>query len=303
MPEVVTAQSGPLGRASNSWDILQQPSPEEALGEQPKAEPPQTPKEPDSSEEPAQVRAEQTSGQEQQQDQEPKGEGREKLSRYERTKRQKKALEAREFELTRREQAFAESERARVAQAEAAKKPPYTLKELKGYRKAWEKEGNYDLVERADAEIERLEKQEAESKSVIEIPNSGSPEFTKQWEAAEAEIYRLDPEFQREGTRLDKVLRQMMNGPDGAVYRQHPRGIVAAYHRARLDITEADLSAARGEIQKLKNEVTRLNGLTSVGGSGGAGRSVGDMRGKDFANMSTREMREHLKRNAVRERW
>lgn len=308
MPEVVTAQSGPQGRASTSWDILQQPSPEEALGEQPKAEPSESSEKPDSSAAEPKPAAE-TNGQEQQQEsEEPKdGEHKDKLSRYERTKRQKKALEARETALQQREKAFAESERARVAREEEARKPPYTVAELKQYRRVWANPGHKDydpdLVAQADSEIARLEKEEAESRQIIEIPKASSPQFKEQWESAEKELYQLDPEFQREGTRLDKVLRQMMTGPDGAVYRQHPRGIVAAYHRARLAITEADLSAARGEIQKLKTELTRLNGLTSVGGSGGAGRSVADMRGKEFASMSTKEMRDYLKRNAARGRW
>ena len=301
MPEVVSAASGPQGRASNSWDILkQEPSPPE-LGEQPATEPPAQASEPpaeqltETEHEPLQAQSSQPDGQEQQKEQgeQPK---REKLSRYERTKRQRAALEQRERAIAEREQA--------IAQAETAKnKPSYTVAELKTYRKNWEKEGNYDLVERADAEIARLGKLEAESKQTLEIPKSGSDEFVKQWKDAEAELYQYDPEFQREGTRLDQMLRQMMSGPDGKLYRQHPRGIVAAYSAAKLQIAQGDLQAARDEIKALKQENNRLNGLTSISGSGAAGRGLSEMRGKDFASMSTKEMREHLKRNAVRGRW
>ena len=300
MPEVVASESGPQGRASNSWDILapQQPSPPE-LGEQPaqpepaKAEEPPTEQPKEAEHEPPEEAHAQANGQQEQQQDQPK---RDKLSRYERTKRQRAALEQREKAIAEREQA--------IAQAEAARsKPPYTVADLKNYRKNWEREGNYDLVEKADAEIARLEKLEAESKQTVEIPKSGSEEFVKQWQAAEAELYQFDPEFQREGTRLDKALREMMSGPDGKLYRQHPRGIVAAYNTARLQITQADLNSAREEIKSLKQENARLNGLTSIGGSGAAGRGLSEMKGKDFASMSTTEMREHLKRNAVRGRW
>ena len=314
MPQVVAIQSGPQGRANSSWDILaQQPSPKpEELGEPAQEEaapsaveekPPEL-QEPESAQEPESRRD--TDGQEdKQQDrvdqqQEPKT----KLSRYERTKRQRAALEERERALANREAVFAQRERAQEAARREAAKPPYTVEELKQYRKVWANPGSKDydpdLVDKADSEIERLESQ---SKQTLELPRSGTPEFVNQWQAAEAELYGLDPEFQREGTRLDKVLRGMMNGPDGAIYRQHPRGIVAAYHRARLDIAEADLGTARAEIAKLKNELNRLNGLTSVGASGGAGRALSDMSGKDFATMSTKEMREHLKRNAQKGRW
>ena len=296
MPEVVALESGPQGRASESWDILkQEPSPPE-LGEQPRESSPPalepSSEEPRSSEHESQGEAK---GQEQQR--EPQGEPRQgKLSRYERTKRQRAALEQREKAISQREQAIARAE-------EAKNKLPYTLEELKGYRKSWEKEGNYDLVEKADAEIGRLEKLEADQRQTLEIPRSGTKEFVDQWQAAEKELYDFDPEFQREGTRLDKVLRQMMSAPEGKYYRQHPRGIIAAYNTAKLQITQSDLNQARAEIQQLKQELGRLNGLTSIGGSGGAGRSIGEMRGKDFASLSSKEMRDYLRRNATRGHW
>lgn len=306
MPEVVAVRSGPGGRASNSWNVLEQnPSPPElgepepALapesGEEPKPAEPEPDQKPEEKIPEAESQADTTDGQEERQQEH----GEKKESRYERTKRQRKAFEAEraEFEATRTK--FAEERRAFEEQARRAKEPPYTLKELKAYRKTWEKEGNFDLVEKADAEIQRLEEIEASQKQTLELPASGSQEFIRQWEGAEKELYQVDPEFQREGTRLDKVLRAIMNGPDGALYRQHPRGIVAAYHSARLAIAQADLGTARGENQKLKNEITRLNGLLGIGGGATGGRAIGEFRGKDFASLSTKEMREHLKRSAA----
>ena len=318
MPEVVAMESGPQGRANTSWDILaRDPSPPE-LGERLPEEP--EPKDSEAASEPETQEAEsrergsateeaalesETDGQQKKQQQDGQ-----KDSRYERRRQARKAFEAEKtafgaektaFEAERK--AFAEQRRAFEEQTRKANEPPYTLKELKDYRKAWEKEGNFDLVEKADAEIQRLEELEASRKQTLEIPVSGTPEFTKQWEDAEKELYQVDPEFQREGTRLDKVLRAMMSGPDGPLYRQHPRGIVAAYHRARLAIAEADLGTARSENQKLKNEVARLNGLLGIGGGASAGRSIGEFRGKDFSTMSRAEMREHLKRNVTRGNW
>jgi hypothetical protein len=309
MPEVVAAQSGPQGRASDSWDILaaQNPSPPE-LGERSEpareepAEEPASGKEPQAEEAEAKAEApepqEDRNGQEQQE--EPQGK---KESRYERTKRQRKAFEAEREKFEAERVKFAEERRALEEQQRKASEPPYTLKELKGYRKQWEKEGNFDLVEKADAEIQRLEELEASQKQTLEIPTSGTPEFLRQWEAAEKELYQVDPEFQREGTRLDKVLRAMMSGPDGQLYRQHPRGIIAAYHRARLAIAEADLGTTRGEVAKLKNEITRLNGLLGIGAGATGGRGIGEFKGKDFSSLSTKEMREHLKRNATVGHW
>src|SRR5215469_598848 len=311
MPEVVAMHSGPQGRASSSWDILaQDPSPPE-LGEPakeprgspepagPEAEPIREEPEPETEKSPAKEPLDQPGrGEQQQESAESK-----KESRYERTKRQRKQFESERAQFEQERNAFAENRRAFEEQQRKAAEPPYTLKELKAYRKTWEKEGNFDLVEKADAEIQRLEELEASQKHSFELPVSGTPEFVNLWHDAERELYQVDPEFQREGTRLDKVLRAMMSGPDGQLYRQHPRGIVAAYHRARLAITEADLGTARGEVAKLKQEVARLNGLLGIGGGASGGRSIGEFRGKDFANMSTKEMREHLKRGAARNGW
>jgi cell division protein FtsB len=313
MPEVVAQASGPQGRASNSWDILaQNPSPPE-LGERPEPvdasesaeESPSSPEEPQAEESVAKAKAPepQDSDGQQQQEQQQQHEEPKKESRYERTKRQRKAFEAEREAFRAEQQAFAEQRRALEEAKAKANEPPYTLKELKGYRKQWEKEGNFDLVEKADAEIQRLEEIEASQKQVLELPTSGTPEFLHQWETAERELYQVDPEFQREGTRLDKVLRAMMSGPDGQLYRQHPRGIVAAYHRARLAIAEADLGTTRGEVQKLKQEITRLNGLLGIGAGASGGRAIGEFKGKDFSSLSTKEMREHLKRNAHVGHW
>jgi hypothetical protein len=322
MAQVVSAESGPQGRANLSWNVLDQPSAEEGapqnaaesvpaklfeFGDEQKGEteslaskesvPSHEQQQQQSQEKPTQEKGTPEEGRSKEQS--PK-----RLSNYEKHKRKRAALEARANALAQRETEFAQRERAQAEAQAKANEPPYTLKELKDYRKTWERDGNFDLVEKADAEISRLEALEADSRQTVEIPRSGTPAFVEQWQGAEKELYGLDPEFQREGTRLDKVLRSMMAGPDGAIYRQHPRGIIAAYHRARLDLAEADLSAARSEIAKLKAENARLNGHMSISGSGAAGRSVAELGERDFASMSTAQMREHLKRRAAQNnRW
>jgi hypothetical protein len=305
MPEVVAAASGPQGKANlYSWDVLeQQPSPEEAFGELGES----TAKEPAPESEPEERKALSVQSQPEAEKQQPEpeeAESKSKLSRYDRTKQKRKALEEREARLAQREWEFAQNERARLEEQRKAAQPPYTIAELRKYRKVWDnpnhKDYSPDLVEKVDAEIERLEELEAQSKDSYDLPKAGTAQFVDLWHQAEKELYDYDPEFQRDGTRLDNVLRAMLEGPEGDLYRQHPRGIVAAYHKARLDIAYADLEYAYAENQKLQNELTRLNGLTSVGGSGGAGRSVGELRSRDFASLSTKEMREHLKRNASR---
>jgi hypothetical protein len=145
---------------------------------------------------------------------------------------------------------------------------------------------------------------EAERKArTVEMPPMGSPEHRAQWEAAERELYQADPEFMRAGSRLDTRLRQIMSSEDGNVYRGHPRGIVAAYHRAKMELLEADRNDLQTRFQKLEEENKRLNGLTSLSGgtrsSVGNGSTVGSV--SEFAKLSTKDMRKHLLKGTNRD--
>jgi hypothetical protein len=228
----------------------------------------------------------------QQQGQEPK-----KESRYERTKRQRAEIQRREMALQQREAQLAQVERER----NQPKKPQYTLAELREYRDAWAKEaeeglipGREELVKKADAEIRRLEG--------LEKQQTQSQAFQNEWHQAEAELAQADPEFgANKGTRLDKKLRELMSGPDGNIYRQHPRGIVAAYHRARMEILESDHAVAQKRISELETELKRLTGLTSIGGGSPGRVSANGNRVEniqDFSRLKTADMRKHLRNSA-----
>jgi len=234
----------------------------------------------------------------------PEGQKPKELSRYERTKRERAAFKAEREAFQREREAFTKERQQAQKAAEEAKKPKrdYSLAELKKYRGEWEREGKYDLVEAADKEIAVMNSEaEAERKArTVEMPPAGTPEHRSQWEAAERELYQADPEFMRAGTRLDTRLREIMGGEDGNIYRQHPRGIIAAYHRAKMELLEADLKVSQTENSRLQNELKRYQGLTGIGagsparvGSGSRVESLGD-----FERLSTKDMRKHLLSNA-----
>jgi hypothetical protein len=272
MPEIIAAQSGPISPGETA------PSSTETFGEEAQA-----------AQQPEQQSQNAANGESKP---EAKGTERRPESRYERTKRQRAALAQREAELRAREERIAQAERAR----QAPKKPTYSLEELRGYRQAWAAEaeqgieGRAELVEKADAEIKRLE--------TLEQQEQGQEAFVREWQQAEADLAQNDPEFGAgKGTRLDKQLRQIMDGPDGQIYRQHPRGIVAAYHRARMELLEGDHKIALGKIQQLETELKRLTGLTSIGGGTpgkvGAGGRIESL--SDFSKLSSKDMLKHLK--------
>jgi DNA repair exonuclease SbcCD ATPase subunit len=205
-------------------------------------------------------------------------------SRYARTRRLKQELKAREEALAQREAQLQQAERAK----KAPKKPDYTIEELKEYRENWEADGKFELVEQADKEIARLE--------ALQKQENQTQGFVNEWRQAEADLAQADPEFMRKGTRLDTKLREIMAGPDGKIYTQHPRGIVAAYHRARMEILEGDYRTAQGKIRELEQELERVTGLTSIGGGApsrpGSGGRVESL--KDFSKLSSAEMRKRL---------
>jgi len=222
------------------------------------------------------------------------------LSRYERTKRERAAFRAEKEAFQREREAFT---RERAAAQEAAKpKRDYTLAELQKYRGQWEHEGQYDLVEAADKEIAIMQQEQQAERAArtVELPPMGSSEHRAQWETAERELYQADPEFMRNGTRLDTTLRNIMRGPDGDIYRQHPRGIIAAYHRARMELLEADLTELRTTNSKLETELKRYQGLTGIGAGSPARMGSGSRveSAADFARLSTKDQRKYLLSNA-----
>lgn len=237
---------------------------------------------------------------------EPVGQKPAGLSRYERTKRERAAFRAERETFQREREAFTR-ERAEAAKAaEQANKPKrdYTLADLQKYRRQWENEGNFELVEAADKEIALIKAEEEALKKAsvrsVDFPVAGTPEHQAQWEAAERELYAADPEFMRAGTRLDTRLREIMGSEDGNIYRSHPRGIIAAYHRARMELLEADLRVSQTELAKYKDELKRYQGLTGIGSGApaqlGTGSRVESVR--DFERLSTKDMRKHLLANA-----
>ena len=269
MPEIVESASGP-----------EVSSPSETFGDTPQEVDAQTPE----------SQSAQTNGQTHE-DKKPQSFQQKRESRYERTKRQRAEYQKREAALKQREEQIAQAEREK----NAPKKPNYTIEELKQYRQAWAEEAQWDpskadLIKAADKELKRLE--------AIEQQEKGQASFVQEWTTAERELGEADPEFGvGKGTRLDKKLGEIMAGPDGNIYRQHPRGIIAAYHRAKMEILEGDHKIALGKIQQLETELKRLTGLTSIGG--GAPGRIGSGE-RDFSKLSSADMFRHLKSQANR---
>jgi hypothetical protein len=219
-------------------------------------------------------------------------------SQFQRVKRQKAEYQRREAEFHAQQTALARER----AEFEESKKPKdqYTLAELKKFRPIWESEGRYDVVEKADSEIARLEKleadQQAASKKTVELPRYGTKEHKARWEANELAIRKEDPDFMKADTRLDSMVRKIMQSPYGETARDHPDGIWAVYSEAQKELLKEDNQSLRGKVQQLENELKRLTGLTSIGG--GAPGRIGSGGNVDFSKLSSADMLKRLKAQA-----
>ena len=228
---------------------------------------------------------------------------------YERAKARVKQREAqaqqRENSLRQREAQLAQREQALQPQA---KQRDYTLKELKKYYKQWSnpnhREYNPEVAEKAEAEIELMEAEEAGAQRPQDsVPTPGSPEHTRQWQQAEAQLAKDDPDFLKEGTLLDAKVREIMAGPDGNQYRRYPLGIFAVYDRAVKELLQQDIGELAAKNQELEKELRRYQGLTGVGSGSIRGPSAtnGQVNSiSDFSRLSTADMKKHLLRQAGR---
>jgi hypothetical protein len=224
-------------------------------------------------------------------------------SQFQRVKRQKAEYQRREAEFQAQQAAFAKER----AEFEESKKPKdqYTLEDLKKYRDDWAQEAEWDdakkvLVRKADQEIARLEKLEADkvaaSKKTIDLPRYGTKEHRARWEANERAIRQENPDFMKSGSRIDSMVRRIMQSPYGETARDHPDGIWAVYSEAQKELLKEDNQSLQGKVQQLENELKRLTGLTSIGGGTpgriGSGNRVESI--SDFKKLSSADMRKHL---------
>lgn len=219
----------------------------------------------------------------------PQSAAQKRESRYERTKRQRAAFNAERAAFT---EERAQWQRQQQEAAEKAKGPKFDLGELKTFREQWKAEENWDLVEKADAKIKELEAEAGQK--------TAAATKAQVWQQAEKELSANDPDFLKQGTRLDTRLREIMKSDDGNIYRQHERGIIAAYHRAKMELLQEDHSVLQKKFQALEQEHQRVTGLTSI--SGGTPGRMGNGQ-KDFASMSSAEQRKHLLRGAASAPW
>lgn len=253
---------------------------------------------------PADSTSTETGGEEQQRQGGKRESGYSKAKRYRaRLDEDRKAFEAeRQRFQAEREQLWRERQ-----EFEASRKPKrqYTLEELKEYTAQWQEDLDtlqaepYPtdeqrkqiselklLLRKAGKEAEKMQAEQMAERQLVELPRLGTQRHADIWHQCEAELRKADPEFQKEGSRIDKHLRAIFSSADGEHYRSHPRGIYAAYAEAQKRILMED-------VQKLKEENQRLKGLTSIGGGVSARPGLnGDTR--PFEKLTTKEMRERL---------
>jgi hypothetical protein len=274
-------------------------------------EPPSVPK--DESRESPPVRA----PEDKQQQQKDKAAPKEPPTPYAWVKSERKRLKEREAALDAREAALLARDRQGGTQTQRAgvSLSGYSVEEIERYASDWEAEA--ERLERVGAydEADRKRELAGQARAAIgagtlgteavptqpqqqgQTPGFSDEEIRTGWAAAEAELRAIDPDFGKDGSPLDLRLKELLAAEP--VYKQHPRGIVAAYHYVSLELEKEARQAAEDRIVELQDQLNKLRSSLSVdGGSPNAGLANARGSGRRAEEMSLEELQAKLTRDA-----
>jgi hypothetical protein len=271
-------------------------------------EPPPVPKD-ESRESPPQRAPEDKQQQQQQKD---KAAPKEPPTPYAWVKSERKRLKEREAALDAREAALLAQARQGGPQAQRAgvNLAGYSAEEIERYASDWEAEA--ERLERVGAydEADRKRELAGQARTAIEAGALGAEAATQQqqptgfsdeeirtgWAAAEAELRAIDADFGKDGTPLDLRLKELLAAEP--VYKQHPRGIVAAYHYVSLELEKEARQAAEDRIVELQDQLNKLRGSLSVDGASPNASLAHRSGARRAEDMSLEELQAKLTRDA-----
>ena len=129
----------------------------------------------------------------------------------------------------------------------------YTAEQYETYAEKAAEEGDVKTAKIALQEAKILRQKEAYA------------EYENGWRKIQAEMVKENPDLANLESPLYKEVTQFLNEPD-SIFKTRHDGLkhAVAYAKAKLDT--GSIPALKGEIRKLKQELTRLSELNSVPG-------------------------------------
>lgn len=218
----------------------------------------------------------------------------EELTPAERRLRKDQARLAKNFQEFQREKQEGREElrRLRDELAELRAKPStpsqkdergYTAQDYEAYAEKAEEEG--------DVKTAKVARQEAN----ILRQKSAYDEFVAGWQKTQAEMAKENPDLNNMETPLAKEVMKLLDEPQ-SIFKMRHDGLKHAVAYAKANLETGSIPALRGEIKKLKQELTRLNELSSVPGD--KPHRMSGLRPRSFDTMDPKDQLESLRRQA-----
>ena len=159
----------------------------------------------------------------------------------------------------------------------------YSAEDYEAYAEKSEEDG--------DIKTARVARKEAE----ILRQKSAYAEFVAGWQKTQAELARENPDLNNMETPLAKEVMKLLDEPQ-SIFKTRPDGLKYAVSYAKANLDTGSIPALRGEIKKLKQELTRLSELNSVPGD--KPHRMSGVRPTSFEKMDAKDQLETLRRQA-----
>jgi hypothetical protein len=159
----------------------------------------------------------------------------------------------------------------------------YTAEDYESYAEKAEEDGDIKTAKFARQEAQTLRQKGAYA------------EFMAGWHKTQAEMTKENPDLTNMETPLAKEVVKLLDEPQ-SIFKTRPDGLKYAVQFAKAQLSTGSIPALHGEIKKLKQELTRLNGLSSVPGD--KPHRMSGMRPKSFDSMDAKDQLEVLRRQA-----
>ena len=145
--------------------------------------------------------------------------------------------------------------------------------------------------EDGDIKTAKVARKEAE----ILRQKSAYAEFVAGWQKTQGELVKENPDLTNLESPLAKEVTKLLDEPQ-SIFKMRPDGLKYAVSYAKANLDTGSIPALKGEIKKLKQELTRLNELSSVPGD--KPHRMSGMKPRSFDTMDSKDQHETLQRSA-----
>lgn len=218
----------------------------------------------------------------------------EELTPAERRLRKDQARLAKNFQDFQREKQESREELRRMREelAELRTKPSTpSPKDERGYSAEDYESYATKAEEDGDIKTARFARKEAE---ILRQKNAYA-EFVAGWQKTQGELVKEYPDLTNLESPLAKEVTKLLDEVN-SIFKTRPDGLKYAVNYAKANLDTGSIPALKGEIKKLKQELTRLSELNSVPGD--KPHRMSGVRPTPFDRMESKDQLESLRRQA-----